>query len=285
MTVFVLPEPGINLSTLVKELERLLKNDDVFTNAFLSNVIFCYKSSVAGGLYPEQHLEPAAQTWLENVLHVNSFEFAGAQSWLSGPYFVSGGVLHQAWKLYPDDTEAFYASVVPDPEDLNQYVPTQTIDFVANSKSFLPLSISAFESVGTVAVPSRLLYPISSEKPMNGFRIAVKDIFDLHGVRTAASNRAFRDLYPPRNKTASAVQRLINQGAIVVGKTKTTTLADRELATSDWIDTHSPFNSRGDGYIWRGGSSTGSAAAVAAYSWLDCAVGSDSEIFYMEYSF
>ena len=113
---------------------------------------------------------------------------------------------------------------------------------------------------------------------MNGFRVAVKDIFDLHGVRTAASNRAFRDLYPPRKKTASAVQRLIDQGAIVVGKTKTTTFADRELATSDWIDTHSPFNSRGDGYIWGGGSSTGSAAAVAAYSWLDCAVGSDSEI-------
>ena len=120
MTVFALPEPRIDLSTLVQEIERLLKNDDVFTNDFLSNVIFCYRLSTAGGLYPEQYLKPAAQTWLENAQHVNSFEFAGAQSWPSGPYFVSDGVLHQAWKLYPDDTEAFYVSVVPDPEDPNQ---------------------------------------------------------------------------------------------------------------------------------------------------------------------
>ena len=148
---------------------------------------------------------------------------------------------------------------------------------VADSLSFLPLSLSAFEAVGTVAVPSHLHYPRNTEKPLNGLRLAVKDIFDLNGVRTAASNRSFRDLYPPRTKTAGTIQRLIDQGAIIVGKTKTTTFADRELATSDWIDTHSPFNPRGDGYIWGGGSSTGSAAAVAAYDWLDFAVGIDSE--------
>ena len=113
---------------------------------------------------------------------------------------------------------------------------------------------------------------------MNGHRIAIKDIYDLNGVRTAASNLAYRDLYLPRRKSANAVQRLIDAGAIIVGKTKTTTFADRELATQDSIDTHSPFNPRGDGYIWGGGSSTGSAVAVAAYDWLDFAIGSDSEV-------
>lgn len=114
---------------------------------------------------------------------------------------------------------------------------------------------------------------------MNGVRIAIKDIYDLNGVRTAASNRAFRDVYPARKRTANVIQRLIDDGAIIVGKTKTTTFADRELATQDWIDTHSPFNPRGDGYIWGGGSSTGSATAIAAYDWLDFAIGSDSKIF------
>ena len=141
------------------------------------------------------------------------------------------------------------------------------------------MTISAFDSVRTVAVPSRHYFPQDREKPLNGLRIAVKDVYDLNGVRTAASNRAFRDLYTPREKTAKVIQRLIDDGAIIVGKTKTTTFADRELATQDWIDTHSPFNPRGDGYIWGGGSSTGSAAAVAAYDWLDFAIGSDSEVF------
>ncbi len=133
--------------------------------------------------------------------------------------------------------------------------------------------------MGTVAVPSRHYFKQSNEKPLNGLRIAIKDIYDLNGIRTAASNRAFRDLYPPRKRSAKIIQKLIDDGAIIVGKTKTTTFADRELATQDWIDTHSPFNPRGDGYIWGGGSSTGSAAAVAAYDWLDFAIGSDSETF------
>lgn len=141
------------------------------------------------------------------------------------------------------------------------------------------MTISAFESVKTTAVPSRHYFPQDKIKPLNGLRVAIKDIYDLNGVRTAASNRAFRDMYPPRQRSASAIQRLIDDGAIIVGKTKTTTFADRELATQDWIDTHSPFNPRGDGYTWGGGSSTGSAAAVAAYDWLDFAIGSDSGVF------
>lgn len=132
-----------------------------------------------------------------------------------------------------------------------------------------------------MAVPSRHYFTQTKEKPLNGRRIAIKDIYDLNGARTAASNRAFRDLYSARNRTANVIQRLIDDGAIIVGKTKTTTFADRELATQDWIDTHSPFNPRGDGYIWGGGSSTGSASAIAAYDWLDFAIGSDSEIFYI----
>ena len=141
------------------------------------------------------------------------------------------------------------------------------------------MTISAFDYVRTVAVPSRHYFTPSAEKPLSGLRIAIKDIYDLNGVRTAASNRAFRELYPARKKTAIVIQKLIDYGAIVVGKTKTTTFADRELATQDWIDTHSPYNPRGDGYIWGGGSSTGSATAMAAYDWLDFAIASDSEIF------
>lgn len=32
----------------------------------------------------------------------------------SGPYFLSGPNLHQAWRLYPDDLEAFNFGLIPD---------------------------------------------------------------------------------------------------------------------------------------------------------------------------
>jgi Asp-tRNA(Asn)/Glu-tRNA(Gln) amidotransferase A subunit family amidase len=107
--------------------------------------------------------------------------------------------------------------------------------------------------------------------------VAVKDIFDLKGVRTAASNKAYMDFFPPSIENADSVQGLIDLGAIVVGKTKCTSFADREYPPSDWIDYHCPYNPRGDGYLVPEGSSTGSAAAVAAYEWLDIGLGTDSE--------
>jgi Asp-tRNA(Asn)/Glu-tRNA(Gln) amidotransferase A subunit family amidase len=43
------------------------------------------------------------------------------------------------------------------------------------------------------------------------------------------------------------------------------------------IDYQSPLNPRGDGYQYPAGNSSGSAAAVAGYDFVDIALGSDSE--------
>ncbi len=99
----------------------------------------------------------------------------------------------------------------------------------------------------------------------------------MKGVKTAGSSRSYRELYAPSTNSASSIQRLIDLGAIIVGKTKTTTFADREIPTGDWIDTHAPFNPRGDGYLVPGGSSAGSGSALASYDWLDFAIGTDSK--------
>jgi Asp-tRNA(Asn)/Glu-tRNA(Gln) amidotransferase A subunit family amidase len=45
---------------------------------------------------------------------------------------------------------------------------------------------------------------------------------------------------------------------------------------SDAVDFQTAFNPRGDGYQSPAGSSSGSAAAVASYGWLDCALGTDT---------
>ncbi|TAQ88958.1 hypothetical protein B7494_g2721 [Chlorociboria aeruginascens] len=63
-------------------------------------------------------------------------------------------------------------------------------------------------------------------------------------------------------------------GAVVVGKTKTAQLTSG-MGARDWIEFQCPFNPRGDGFLDPDCSSSGSAAAVAGYGWLDCAVGSD----------
>lgn len=48
------------------------------------------------------------------------------------------------------------------------------------------------------------------------------------------------------------------------------------------VDYQAPFNPRGDGYLIAGGSSGGSAAAIATYDWLDIAICSDSKFVSLE---
>lgn len=134
-----------------------------------------------------------------------------------------------------------------------------------------------YPSTLTVAVPSRLYYTASEEKPYAGMRLAIKDIIDLKGLKTGASSRAFTELYPVKEKSAAAVQRLTDMGFVIVGKLKTTQFADSEWPTCDWVDYHGPFNPRGDGYLTPSGSSAGSASAVASYEWLDFSIGTDSK--------
>lgn len=104
----------------------------------------------------------------------------------------------------------------------------------------------------------------------------IKDIYHLAGVKSSYGNRAYYNLYPPKNATAPAVQRLIDAGAIIVGFQKPSQFANGEEATADWVDYHSPFNPRGDGYQDPSSSSSGAGASIASYDWLDIALGSDT---------
>ena len=125
-------------------------------------------------------------------------------------------------------------------------------------------------------MPSKLYYTKTTESPLAGYRIGIKDIYDIAGVKTSNGNRAWYHLYPAANVTAPAVQKLIDAGAIVVGKMITSQFANGETATADWVDYHEPFNPRGDGYQDTSSSSAGPGAGEAAYPWLDITLGSDS---------
>lgn len=129
----------------------------------------------------------------------------------------------------------------------------------------------------TVAVPSRLYSQPSTQYPLAGKRISVKDNFELAGMKIALSNKSYLATYDASNTTAEVVESLIAKGAIIVGKTKMCAFATVENPTDQWIDFQCPFNPRGGGYLHPGGSSTGAGAALAGYKWLDHSIGSDSK--------
>jgi aspartyl-tRNA(Asn)/glutamyl-tRNA(Gln) amidotransferase subunit A len=89
--------------------------------------------------------------------------------------------------------------------------------------------------------------------PLHGVPVGVKDIFHVAGMPTTAGARPHFHTRPKRD--AAAVAHLRAAGAVILGKTATT-----EFAYRDPAPTHNPWH-RGH---TPGGSSAGSAAAVAA---------------------
>ena len=99
----------------------------------------------------------------------------------------------------------------------------------------------------------------AGEGPLAGRTLAVKDLFDTAGVRTTYGSGLYAEHVPERN--ATAVRRLVDAGAVVVGKTHLPEFAWGVLGQSEWYGTcHNPTHPGKT----TGGSSSGSAAALAA---------------------
>jgi aspartyl-tRNA(Asn)/glutamyl-tRNA(Gln) amidotransferase subunit A len=103
-----------------------------------------------------------------------------------------------------------------------------------------------------------------------GRTLAVKDLFDTAGIRTTYGSGLYADHVPERN--AVAVQRLLDAGAVLVGKTHLPEFAWSVLGQSELYGTcHNPVHPGKT----TGGSSSGSAAALAA-GLCELALGSDT---------
>ena len=105
----------------------------------------------------------------------------------------------------------------------------------------------------------------------SGPSVMVKDTIDIAGFATRASSNALADA-PAAGEHACVVQALLNAGCRISGKTSLHELAFGTTGLNAWTGTAA--NPRYPGYI-PGGSSSGSAAAVAA-GLCDFSLGTDT---------
>ena len=112
----------------------------------------------------------------------------------------------------------------------------------------------------------------SATGPLAGLTVAVKDMYDIEGERTGGGSPEWLATHAPAKRHAAAVARLLEAGASVIGKT----VCDEFFFSLSGANAHygTPVNVRAMGRL-PGGSSAGSAAAVAAGA-CDIALGSDT---------
>ena len=107
---------------------------------------------------------------------------------------------------------------------------------------------------------------------LSDLTFAVKDIIDVAGCRTGCGNPDWLRTHEPARQSAPVVQKLIDAGATMIGKTVTEEMAYSLIGENAHYG--APVNVNAPGRV-AGGSSSGSAAAVAAGD-AHFALGSDT---------
>jgi amidase len=108
--------------------------------------------------------------------------------------------------------------------------------------------------------------------PLAGITFAAKGLFDVAGQPTGGGNHDWARWRPVPDKHAWAVQRLLDAGATLIGKTITDEVSLGILGENAFDGT--PLNPRAPDRV-PGGSSSGSASAVAS-GLCDTALGTDT---------
>src|ERR1700688_4812223 len=95
--------------------------------------------------------------------------------------------------------------------------------------------------------------------PLHGVPLALQDLFDTAGVRTTAASALFKDRVP--EQAAEVVRKLKAAGAVLLGKLN---MHEFAYGGSSTVSYFGPVHNPWDSTHITGGSSGGSAAAVAA---------------------
>lgn len=275
LTVVVTNQSVVTGEDVQATVSGYLADDDVLSPGFLHAVYLT--SSVANATIDAAALSHLRSLGIATVyLDPLSFqsvprgftpaENASTATLLAGPYtaVVTSAALEllDTYRLYPDLYRTFVTGAYASQDGSGAF-------------HALPLTCPR-RWAPLIPVPSRIPFR-HDPRPLAGLRVAVKDLFDMRGLQTSAGSQAWIRITPVAATTAPALQRLIDQGAVLVGKYKTAQFASGGSPWT-WVDAQSPFNPRGDGYLTCAASSSGGGCSVAAYDWLDVAVGTDTAV-------
>jgi amidase len=126
----------------------------------------------------------------------------------------------------------------------------------------------------TAFVPHDLEAPIkgASTGPLAGLTAAIKDMYDIKGTKSGGGNPDWLKHARVATSNASVVQKLLDAGATVIGKT----ITEEFFFSLTGANVHYgiPVNARAPGRV-PGGSSSGSASAASSNA-CDFSIGSDT---------
>ena len=259
----------ITQGILQSVVANYLQGDDVFSEDFLGAVLIASTAENAT-------LDSSAMAYLQSYDVAQVFVSGGLESASSsvavfqglsppaGPYLatVKDGMLELATVhlLYADSYRDFLYGAYDSNDGSGTY-------------SAVPAWLPRYWNP-MIPVPSRI-YSWGDARPLAGERVAVKDLYDIKGLQTSGGSQAWAYITPLANGTAPSIQKIVDLGGVLVGKFKLAQFASG-ADPWQWQDEHYPFNPRGDGWLTCSASSSGGGCSVAAYDWLDFAVGSDT---------
>ncbi|KAI0007521.1 amidase family protein [Xylariaceae sp. FL0662B] len=259
---------------LQEAVSSYLLGDDVFTEDFLDGIYLTsngtsvsildvsaleYLSSIS-----PRHLLLDASFPRINYLEVTHVASPHSPNLTAGPYVAtiseSSVAFSVVYRLYRDTYRNFLYGTYESNDGEGTFNPVEI---------FFPRFWDPM-----IPVPSRI-YSWGDPRPFAGFRVAIKDLFDVKGLVTSGGSQAWAQIVQVANETAPSVQRIVDLGGVLVGKYKLAQFASGANPWQ-WQDEHYPFNPRGDGWLTCSASSSGGGCSVAAYEWLDFAIGSDT---------
>lgn len=191
--------------------------DDVFSMAFTSTMMIM--TSV------DATIRPSAMEYLASIksthaitgpncavnAHQNVKNMTVAETFdlPPGPYFASfkdGSLLiSKVYRLYEDTHRDFLYGAYALEEGTGRFAS-------------LGVTVPQF-SYPAIPVPSRI-YSWNDPRPFAGYRVAVKDLFDMKSLVTTGGSQAWALINPPANATAPSIQRILDLGGVLVGKYK-----------------------------------------------------------------
>ena len=96
-------EPEVSESHVLLAFEQFSKTDDVFSQGFQEGLIILQSKFKL-----ESSSLPSGWTFYINDEETTHLHLP------NGPYFAKGGSVHQAWRLYADNLNAFLSMSFPD---------------------------------------------------------------------------------------------------------------------------------------------------------------------------